>query len=205
MVRSSLATVATCLVLLSSSITAAAAGQPAGASPERALLDRYCVSCHNDNLRTAGLALDTMDLANVGDGAEVWEKVVTKLRAGMMPPAGRPRPDQASYSSLTSYLETELDRAAASNPDPGRSDALRRLNGTEYRNAIRDLLHLDIDVTALLPADDSSAGFDNVSLGGLDPGRLERYLTAARKISRLAVGAGRKQPAQEYKQGQHHL
>ncbi|MCH7749659.1 MAG: DUF1592 domain-containing protein [Acidobacteria bacterium] len=189
MVRSSLATVATCLVLLSSSITAAAAGQPAGASPERALLDRYCVSCHNDNLRTAGLALDTMDLANVGDGAAVWEKVVTKLRAGMMPPAGRPRPDQASYSSLTSYLETELDRAAASNPDPGRSDALRRLNGTEYRNAIRDLLHLDIDVTALLPADDSSAGFDNVSLGGLDPGRLERYLTAARKISRLAVGA----------------
>ncbi len=189
MVRSSLATVATCLVLLSSSITAAAAGQPAGASPERALLDRYCVSCHNDNLRTAGLALDTMDLANVGDGAEVWEKVVTKLRAGMMPPAGRPRPDQASYSGLTSYLETELDRAAASNPNPGRSDALRRLNRTEYRNAIRDLLHLDIDVTALLPADDSSAGFDNVSLGGLDPGRLERYLTAARKISRLAVGA----------------
>ena len=147
------------------------------------------MSCHNDTRRTAGLALDTMDLANVGDGAEVWEKVVTKLRAGMMPPAGRPRPDQASYVSLTSYLETELDRAAASNPDPGRSDALRRLNATEYQNAIRDLLHLEIDVTALLPADDSSAGFDNVSLGGLDPGRLERYLTAARKISRLAVGA----------------
>ena len=190
MVRSSLAPVAPFLVLLSFSFSvAAAAGQQPVASPERELLDQYCVSCHNDTRRTAGLALDTMDLANVGDGAEVWEKVVTKLRAGMMPPAGRPRPDQASYVSLTSYLETELDRAAASNPDPGRSDALRRLNATEYQNAIRDLLHLEIDVTALLPADDSSAGFDNVSLGGLDPGRLERYLTAARKISRLAVGA----------------
>ena len=130
-----------------------------------------------------------MDLTSVGDGAEVWEKVVRKLRAGMMPPAGRPRPDRESYVSLTAYLETELDRAALSNPDPGRSDALRRLNATEYRNAIRDLLHLEVDVTALLPADDSSAGFDNVSLGGLDPGRLERYLTAAHKISRLAVGS----------------
>ena len=218
MVRSSLAPVATVLVLLSSSINAVAAGQPSGASHERELLDRYCVSCHNDTRRTAGLALDTMDVASVGEHAETelscherhashrrtrarhdgrgerrracaWEKVVTKLRAGMMPPAGRPRPDPESYVSLTSYLETELDRAAASNPDPGRSDALRRLNATEYLNVIRDLLHLEIDVTALLPADDSSAGFDNVSLGGLDPGRLERYLTAARKISRLAVGA----------------
>ena len=166
-----------------------AAGQQLGDSPERALLDRYCVSCHSENLRTAGLALDTIDLANVGEGAEVWEKVVKKLRAGMMPPAGRPRPDRQSYVSLTSYLETELDRAAASNRDPGRSDALRRLNATEYRNVIRDLFHLEVDVAALLPADDSSAGFDNVSLGGLDPGRLERYLTAASKISRLAVGA----------------
>ena len=178
------------LVLLSMSLPAAAtAGQQRGTSPERELLDQYCVSCHSDTRRVAGLALDTVDVANVGEGAEVWEKVVTKLRAGMMPPAGRPRPDQASYVSLTSYLETELDGAAAVNPEPGRSDALRRLNATEYRNAIRDLLDLEIDVTALLPADDSSAGFDNVSLGGLDPGRLERYLTAARKISRLAVGA----------------
>ena len=178
------------LVLLSMSLPAAAAAeQQRGTSPERELLDQYCVSCHNDTRRIAGLALDTVDVADVGESAEVWEKVVTKLRAGMMPPAGRPRPDQASYVSLTSYLETELDRAAAFNPDPGRSDALRRLNATEYRNAIRDLLDLEIDVTALLPADDSSAGFDNVSLGGLDPGRMERYLTAARKISRLAVGA----------------
>ena len=189
MLRVSLAPVLTCLAILSTMPSAMAAGQTSGASPERALLDRYCVSCHNDNLRVAGLALDTMDVANVGDGAEVWEKVVMKLRAGMMPPAGRPHPDDASKVSLYSYLETELDRAAASNPDPGRSDALRRLNATEYRNVIRDLLDLEVDVTALLPADDSSAGFDNVSLGGLDPGRLERYLTAASKISRLAVGA----------------
>jgi len=189
MVRVSLAPVVAFLAIVSTMTAVAAAGQTSDPSPERALIDRYCVTCHNDNMRTAGLALDTIDVTNVGDSAEVWEKVVTKLRAGMMPPAGRPQPDDAAKASLYSYLETELDRAAASNPDPGRSDALRRLNATEYRNVIRDLLDLEVDVTALLPADDSSAGFDNVSLGGLDPGRLERYLTAASKISRLAVGA----------------
>ena len=188
------------LLVLAVPALAVAAGQPAAAVPageaetatgaaEQALLDRYCVTCHNDNLRTAGLALDTVDVARVGDHAEIWERVVGKLRAGMMPPAGRPRPDRETYARLTAFLETELDRAAAANPDPGRADALRRLNATEYRNAIRDLLDLEVDVAALLPADDSSAGFDNVSLGGLDPGRLERYLTAARRISRLAVGA----------------
>ena len=188
------------LLVLAVPALAAAAGQPAAAvaageaqaatgAAEQALLDRYCVTCHNDNLRTAGLTLDSVDAARVEDHAEIWEKVVGKLRAGMMPPAGRPRPDRETYARLTAFLETELDRAAAANPDPGRADALRRLNATEYRNAIRDLLDLEIDVAALLPADDSSAGFDNVSLGGLDPGRLERYLTAARRISRLAVGA----------------
>ena len=171
-----------------------AAGQAAAGAAERALLDRYCVTCHNDNLRTAGLALDTADVARVGDHSEIWEKVVGKLRAGMMPPAGRPRPDRETYARLTTYLETALDRAAAARPNPGRSDALRRLNATEYRNAIRDLLDLEVDVAALVPADDSSAGFDNVSLGGLDPGRLERYLTAARRISRLAVGAPVRSP-----------
>ena len=173
---------------------AGAAGQTETGAAERALLDRYCVTCHNGNLRTAGLALDTVDVARVGDHGEIWEKVVGKLRAGMMPPAGRRRPDRETYARLTSYLETALDRAAAARPDPGRTDALRRLNATEYRNAIRDLLDLEVDVTALLPADDSSAGFDNVSLGGLDPGRLERYLTAARRISRLAVGAPVRSP-----------
>ena len=180
--------VAALLVLLGPAL-AAAAGQPAAGAAEQALLDRYCVTCHNDSLRVAGLALDTVDVTRVGDHAAIWEKVVGKLRAGMMPPAGRPRPDSDTYASLTAYLETELDRAATIEPDPGRSNALRRLNATEYRNAIRDLLDLEVDVAALLPADDSSAGFDNVSLGGLDPGRLERYLAAARKIGRLAVGA----------------
>ena len=179
------------LLVLVAPTPAAGSQQPddTSARTEQALVDRYCISCHNENLRTAGLALDLLDLTNVSDNAKIWEKVVKKLRSGMMPPAGRPRPDQVSYTRLASYLETELDRAAASSPNPGRNDALRRLNATEYRNAIRDLLHLDVDVTALLPADDSSAGFDNVSLGGLDPGRLERYLTAAHKVSRLAVGA----------------
>ena len=174
------------------------AAWPAAAQPsdtaERALLDRYCVTCHNDALRTAGLALDDLDLDRVGDHADVWEKVVGKLRAGMMPPAGRPRPDGEASGRLVAYLETELDRVAAADPDPGRSAALRRLNGTEYRNAIRDLLDLDVDVSTLLPADDSSAGFDNVSLGGLDPGRFERYLAAARRIARLAVGAPVRSP-----------
>jgi len=157
--------------------------------PEQGLLDQYCITCHNDRLEISGLSLATLDLAHVEDHADVWEKVVSKLQAGMMPPAGRPRPSLDDYVRLTTYLEAELDRAAAENPDPGRSSTLRRLNATEYRNAIRDLLDLDIDVAALLPADDSSAGFDNVSLGGIAPGRLERYLTAARKISRLALGS----------------
>ena len=169
---------------------------PAGhsAAPEPALLERYCVTCHNDNLRTAGFSLESLDLGNISADAEAWEKVVLKLRAGMMPPAGRPRPDRETYDRLASFLETDLDRAAAASPDPGHSDALRRLNATEYGNAIRDLLALEVDVTDLLPADDSSAGFDNVGLGGLDPGRMERYLSAAQKVSRLAMGAPVRSP-----------
>ena len=164
------------------------------AATEPALLERYCVTCHNDNLRTAGFSLESLDLGNISADAEAWEKVVLKLRAGMMPPAGRPRPDRETYDRLASFLETDLDRAAAASPDPGRSDALRRLNATEYGNAIRDLLALEVDVTDLLPADDSSAGFDNVGLGGLDPGRMERYLSAAQKVSRLAMGAPVRSP-----------
>ena len=169
-----------------------AAGQPAGpggAASHAALIERYCVGCHNDRLRTAGLVLDQADLADVGAAPELWEKVVRKLRAGMMPPAGRPRPEPAARHALVARLESELDRAAVRNPNPGRVDGLRRLSRTEYRNAIRDLLALDVDVAELLPADDSSGGFDNASLGGLDPARLEDFLLAARRVSRLAVAA----------------
>ncbi len=178
-------------LLLAGSASPAAeqpAGPDAGAS-RAALIERYCVGCHNDRLRTAGLALDRADLAAVGADPELWEKVLRKLRAGMMPPAGRPRPKPAARDGLVAWLQSELDRAALRNPHPGRVDGLRRLSRTEYRNAIRDLLALDVDVAELLPADDSSGGFDNASLGGLDPGRLEDFLLAARKVSRLAVAA----------------
>ena len=159
-----------------------------GASPNREALDQYCVTCHNQRLKTGGLALDTLDAANVPAGAEVWEKVVRKLRAGAMPPVGMPRPNQATYHSLIAWLETELDRAAEAHPQPGRP-VLHRLNRAEYANAIRDLLALDIDAAALLPPDDSAYGFDNISdVLGVSPALQERYLSAAIKIGALAVG-----------------
>jgi hypothetical protein len=164
-------------------------------SPHRASLDRYCVGCHNQNVRTAGLALDRIDVERAGDNAEAWEKVVRKLRARMMPPPGRPRPDEAAYDSLVAYLETSLDRSAAAIPNPGRTDTFRRLNRTEYQNAIRDLLGLEVDVASILPKDDASHGFDNVGVGELSPTLLERYLAAAQKVSRLAVGSPVRAPA----------
>ena len=155
---------------------------------QRTVLDQYCVTCHNQKLKTAGLMLDKLDLAHVGEHAEEWEKVVRKLRAGMMPPSGLPRPDSATYDALTVALENELDRAAAANPHlpaPG----VHRLNRTEYANAIRGLLELDIDPAAFLPADDSSYGFDNVESGlGVSPALVQGYVGAAAKISRLAMG-----------------
>jgi mono/diheme cytochrome c family protein len=163
--------------------------------PQRAALDRYCVGCHNDKTRTAGLALDGADFDQPGDHAETWERVVRKLRGRMMPPPGRPRPDEATYGSLVSYLETALDRPAAARPNPGRVDTFRRLNRAEYQNAVRDLLALDVDVSSLLPKDDVSHGFDNVGVGGLSPTLLERYLAAAQKVSRLAVGSPVPSPA----------
>lgn len=155
----------------------------------RALLNRYCIACHSTNNKTAGLALDTMDPANVAPHAERWEKVVRKLGARYMPPPGAPRPDEATYNTLLTSLKSALDQAAAAKPNPGRTESFRRMNRTEYRNAIRDLLALDVDVAALLPNDESSHGFDNVTVTDLSPTLLERYLSAARKVSRLAVGA----------------
>ena len=161
---------------------------PAPAEVQRALLQRYCLTCHNERLRTANLLLDTMDVANVSEGAEVWEKVVRKLRARQMPPVGMPRPDEASYDALIRYFETELDRAARANPNPGRP-VIHRLNRTEYANAVRDLLAVEIDGESLLPADDAGRGFDNIAeILSVSPLLVERYMAAARKISLLAIG-----------------
>ena len=162
---------------------------PQGAATERALLTQYCVTCHNQRARIGGLALDVENVANLAERPEIWEKVVRKLRAGLMPPAGQPRPAPAAAESLAAYLETSLDQMAAAHPNPGRPDSFRRLNRTEYKNALRDLLALDVDTTALLPRDDLTLGFDNISVSGLSPTLLERYLAAAKEISRLAMGA----------------
>jgi cytochrome c551/c552 len=133
------------------------AGSPAAESPHQLLLRRYCTSCHSDRLKTAGLSLEALDLSKVGDAAETWEKVVWKLRGGIMPPVGRPRPDAASIDQFASYVESELDRAAAASPNPGRVP-VHRLNRAEYANAIRDLLALEINGPALLPADEVGHG-----------------------------------------------
>ena len=168
--------------------------QPAGAAPaadtRQALLKQYCITCHNHRLNTGNLALDTLDLADAGSNASVWEKVVRKLRAGVMPPAGRPRPDERTHDAFVGWLEGELDRAAAAHPNPGRTETFHRLNRSEYQNAIRDLLHIELNIADLLPADDSSYGFDNIAgVLRISPALMERYLSAAKTISRLAVGA----------------
>ena len=155
---------------------------------DRALLDRYCVTCHNDSLRTGELTLQGLDVSDVGRNPAVWEKVLGKLRTGGMPPPGRPRPTEGEAAPLVSWLETSLDRVAHDNPNPGRP-AVHRLNRTEYGHAIRDLLDLEVDVASLLPADDSGGGFDNIAdVLTISPLFLERYMSAARKVSRLAIG-----------------
>ena len=160
-----------------------------GAS-ERATITRYCVTCHSSRLKTGGLVLEGLDPANVGADPATWEKAVQKLNGNLMPPGGMPRPDAATHKSLVAYLETSLDRAAAVRADPGRTEALHRLNRAEYRNVVRDLLAVDMDVSAMLPADDISYGFDNIAgVQRMSPTLMERYLTAARKISAIAVGA----------------
>jgi mono/diheme cytochrome c family protein len=160
---------------------------PASAAAERALLDRYCVTCHNQKAKTAGVMFDTLDVAHVGKDAAVWERAVRKLRGGMMPPLGMPRPDQASINSLVKFLETSLDQAALASPDPG-AVALHRLNRAEYQNAIADVLGVHIDAAALLPRDDISDGFDNIaSVLKVSPAFLDQYIAAAREVSRRAI------------------
>ncbi len=157
-------------------------------APHRALISRHCLGCHNARLKTAGLKLDALVEQHETLDRATWEKVARKLRARQMPPPGRRRPDESAYREALSSLEGELDRIAAEQPDPGRTETFRRLNRTEYHNAVRDLLALEVDVASLLPADSASYGFDNVTVGDLSPTLLERYVGAAEKISRLAVG-----------------
>jgi mono/diheme cytochrome c family protein len=167
----------------------------------QAVINQYCTSCHNERVKStataSGVMFDRFNLAKVSDHAEIWERVVRKLRTGTMPPQSAPRPDEAGYEALASWLEAELDKAAAAQPSPGRL-LIRRFNRTEYANAIRDLLTLDVDVSSLLPPDDSAYGFDNISdLLGVSPALLERYLTAADRISALAVGSPEIGPGSE--------
>ena len=174
----------------------AAASRPAAAA-HQGVLSKYCYTCHNDKVKSGGLALTALDISAPAKHSEAWERVVRKLETGAMPPAGRPRPDKATADSLVRYLETDLDRAALANPNPG-CPGLRRLNRAEYKNAIRDLLALDIDVTAMLPPDTASFGFDNnADALTLSPALTERYLSAAAKISQIALTRPRGIPTPE--------
>ncbi len=160
----------------------------------REVLDKYCLACHNDRNKTANLSVSAPSIKDPGHNPEVWEKVVRKLTHRHMPPLGLPRPAESVYDTVVSSIVMTLDRLATEHPTPGRTATFRRLNQAEYRNAIRDLLTLDVDVASMLPSDESSHGFDNVTVGNLSPTLLERYLSAAQKISRLAVGSPVKAP-----------
>ncbi len=164
------------------------------ASSHRSTLDRFCVGCHGGDSASADLRLDSADLEGVHDAPELWERVVHKLRTGTMPPPNMPQPPVADREVLLDWLEASLDAAALRSPNPGRTEALRRLNRTEYQNAVRDLLAVEIDAEALLPQDESGHGFDNVNVSDLSPLLLGRYISAAQKISRLAVGSGQLEP-----------
>jgi hypothetical protein len=171
----------------------AMAAQTAQTGPA-ATINRYCVTCHNDRLKTGGLSLAGLDVERPSANAETWEKVIRKLRTSAMPPPGAPRPDVATYNALATHLETSIDRDALASPHPGKLALVHRLSRTEYQNAVRDLLAIDalpkeIDYPLLLPADNSSSGFDNIAdLLFMSPTIMERYLDAAEKISRLAIG-----------------
>jgi hypothetical protein len=167
-----------------------------GAEPTsvREVIGQYCLTCHDARTAKGGLDLASIESQEMGRHAQVWEKVVRRLRGRLMPPLDRKRPDEATYASVVVQLETALDREAAEHPNPGRTETIRRLTRTEYQNAIRDLLVLDIDAASLLPADEASHGFDNVTVGALSPTLLDRYITAAQKISRQAVATVRRSP-----------
>lgn len=163
-------------------------------SSPRLLLDRYCAACHNEKVNTAGVSVQGLDAANVSQAPETWEKVLRKVSTGQMPPPGLPRPQQSAALSFTKWLEVELDNAAAAQPNPGRP-TIHRLNRAEYSNAVRDLLALDIKPGSKLPADDTGYGFDNIGdVLSLSPILIERYMSAGRMVSRLAVGDVNRKP-----------
>lgn len=172
--------------------------RPSGKSVDRAefqkFVESYCLGCHDKANKKGGLSFDDQIGADIERHTELWERVVRKLTARQMPPPGSERPEEREYGAIVEWLESSLDATAAAHPHPGRTDTLRRLNRTEYQNTIRDLLALDVDVTALLPADESSHGFDNITVTNLSPTLLNRYVSAAQKISRLAVGRGLRSP-----------
>ena len=184
-----------------------AAGEPAAAPPARRMtpiepafqrfIESHCRDCHDRKTKTAGLALDDLVAADLESHSDDWEIVVRKLTARQMPPQDSPRPAEREYAAALAWLESSLDAAAAANPNPGRSETFRRLNRTEYQNAIRDLLALDIDVAALLPPDELSHGFDNITVTDLSPSLLNRYISAAQKISRLAIGSAPQKPTED--------
>ena len=180
-----------------SSESGAARPKTTAVSSPRAIVDRYCLNCHNEMDFAGELAFDTLDVDNVGKDATTWEKAVRKLRVRAMPPHGDDiiRPDDREYTALLSYLESSLDAYAAKHPDPGRPETFHRLNRTEYQNVVRDLLALEVDAAAMLPSDDASHGFDNVNVGELSPTLLDQYISTARKVSRLAVGTPIRTPA----------
>ncbi|MBC8166766.1 MAG: DUF1592 domain-containing protein, partial [Bryobacteraceae bacterium] len=180
-----------CRMIVAFLVTVSISG---AASHNEAVISQYCTACHNSKVKAAGFVLEAAGVQNPSQSAEEWEKVVRKLRSRSMPPPGLPRPDESTYNAILGSLESSLDSAAKAAPNPGRMDTFRRLNRTEYQNVVRDLLKVDVDVTGLLPSDDASHGFDNVTVGDLSPTLLERYLSAARKISRLAIGSPIRSP-----------
>ena len=189
-----------CLAWLANGQTSARQAPAAPPTAVRSALDTYCIGCHNERLRTGGVALDSVDPAAAGVNPELWERVVAKLRAGSMPPPGRPRPDAATYRAIATALEDTIDREWLRHPPPARLSAVHRLNRAEYNNAIRDLFAFDaasVDVRPLLPGDETADGsFDNFADSlSISPAHLERYLSVARQVTRLAIGLPPSRPA----------
>ena len=177
--------------------TATAAQQSVGpssreTSPLPTMVEQYCAGCHNSATKKGNLDLDSIRLHEVTQHPESWEKILRKLRARQMPPAGMKRPEESTYRTVVAWLSDSLDKVSAAHPNPGRTETFRRLTRTEYQNAIRDLLALEIDAVELLPKDEASYGFDNVTVGDLSPTLLDRYISASQKISRAAIGALRR-------------